>query len=332
MSLISINVSSCRWIYNTRDNQNQNSRVTPTVTPSRELNEKRLPSMTFREWHRSKPGMIANNMEKGYFYLETPGGKLVPFNEYEINEYPSDTRTNLSHSGKYQVETVRYNERTRSGGCCAIQEFDYMVNISEVENPYNITKIADANWKFYEWSPDDNFILFSVNEDLFLIDSRTKERIDVMPSSGLKRFEFTPDAKGLFLFEYRDNLTQLQYFDLAARKLETLFSGGESPVDMKVSTDSKKLGIFTAAVNNDAAPNKINHLRLFDVNSKASIGSYDLPGGELLLYKGWQSNGREFGFTVSGENYAHDMYSINVENGKISHWYPPEGETTGLYK
>jgi hypothetical protein len=71
---------------------------------------------------------------------------------------------------------------------------------------------------------------------------------------------------------------------------------------------------------------------LYDTKTKQRLKEYQLPRGDINPGNGWRADGNEFGFTAGGENYTYEVYSVNLDNGKSTLWYPPAGETTGLYK
>ena len=324
---------ACRWTLNANQTNGENNRQIALPTPEPELNAKRLPTMWFLAWHRSKPGMILKEGLHDKVYLASPGEKPAPFAEYDIPLYSDDGKSPRSHTGKYEVNTNKFNERSVTRGCCAIQEFDYEVIISEVGFPNNKTKLADENWKFEGWSPDDKFILFSDGgQKLFLIDVATKETISISSDRSLRRGVFTPDKKGLFIAAFSQGAYRIEYFDFATRQLTNILSPVEGWQEMNLSPDGGKLAIFSEVFRGKTTETVDNYMSLFDTASKAKIGEYALAKGGINSFSGWKPDGREFAFTVGGENYAQDVYTVNVETGKLTRWYPPEGETTGLYK
>ncbi len=307
--------------------------VQQTATPMRELNEKRVPAMSFRAWHRNKSGMILDKNVAEYYYISALGTAPAPFDEYEIKQYPDSSKSNCSHSGKYEITVNRFNEHTKNTSCCSIQEFDYEVVLSTVGFPTNKTKLADENWDFKEWSPDDKFILFSRASELFLIDAETKEKTTILSDKNLMRYAFARSGKALFLIDRSKDETRLEYFDIAAKQLTVILSPLDNEPGITISPDGGELALFSKIFTGNTTLTADNRLYLFDAETRAKIGDYVLPKGSIYPNDaGWQASGQEFGFTAEGENYTRDVYSVNIGDGKIRLWYPPTGETTGLYK
>jgi len=319
--------AACRF----GENTNQTP-VNNTATPARKLNGERLSAMDFRAWLRSAPGMILDKDGYESAYLAAPGAKPAPFNEYEIKRYPDNSKLARSHSGKFEVRVNSFNERTKQNACCAVQEFDYEVVVSEVTSRANKTKLSDENWNFKGWSPDDKFLLFSAAPEVFLIDAETGEKISIFSDKDMWRFAFERNGRGLFIIDRSDETTRLEYLDFAARQLTTMLAPLKSEPEISVSPDGKKLALFSKIFTGDTTLTADNFLYLFDAESKALIREYSLPKGVIYDYSGWRDDGREIGFTVWSENYARSVYSVSVEDGETTLWYPPAGETTGLYK
>lgn len=334
LALIVNSTLACRWIWNGNQTPGNANRQSVLPTPERELNEKRLPTMWFVAWHRSKPGMILKEGSYNKFYLASPGEKPAPFAEYDIALYADRPESMRSNSGKFEVNVNKINERVRNTWCCAIQEFDYEVVLSEVDSPNDKTKLADANWKFEDWSPDDKFILFSDGgQKLFLIDAATKETIPVFSDRSLMaQAVFTRDGKGLFVAVRKDDTNGVEYFDFATGQLTNILSPVEGLQKINLSPDGSKLAVFSQIFTGATSKTADNYMNLFDAASKVKIGEYTLAKGTLNNFSGWKPDGREFAFTVGNENFAQNVYSINIETGKLTRWYPPEGEATGLYK
>jgi len=335
LSLIVNASSACQWTLSGNQTPRNDNRQPVLPTPERELNEKRLPVMRFVEWHRSKPGMILKeDSDNKIYFLASPGEKTVPFAEYEIPQYRFSAHPTRSHSGKFEVNVNKINERVRNTWCCAIQEFDYEVILSEVENPNNKTKLADADWKFEDWSSDDKYILFSgVGQKLFLVDAATGEIIPIYSDrSIMAKPIFTRDGKGLFVGVRKDDGNGVEYFDFSTRQLTSILSPIEGLQKINLSPDGSKLAIFSQIFTGKTSDTAANYMSLFNSASKTKIGEFSLPRGTVNDYSGWKPDGREMAFTFGGENFAQDVYTINVETGKLTRWYPPEGETTGLYK
>ena len=324
--------NGCKYIFQSPP-ANINHAPSPAPTPSREYNEKRLPIMRFQSWHRSKPGMILTGDFNKTFYLAAPEQKPASFSEYKVELYGGRKNPARSNSGKYEVTIRKFNERVESSGCCAVQRFDYETILSEVDAPENRTKLADTNWEIKSWSPDDKFMLFSWGQELFLIEVETKEKTVIFPDRTARQFVFDHDSKGLFVMSFGKEW-RLEYFDIASKQLTDLFLSFHNGSEMRLSPDGKTLAFFAVVSSGTTTVTADNRLYLFDVQSKAQTKSTDLPKGEIYPPQDetWRADSRALSFDVGGENYTRDVYSFEIESGKLIRWYPPTGETTGLYK
>lgn len=303
--------------------------------PERELNPDRLPALYFRAWHRSKPGMILEEGVSGLRYLDAPGGKPVPFSEYEPEPLPLESDAQRSPSGRYEVSVNKINERIRSSGCCAIQEFDYEVVVTERGSPPRQTKLAsgpDAGWEIRGWTPDSRYALFSGEEKIFLVDPATRETIPVAPGQGVMRTAFAAGGRSLFIIRSAEPASRLERFDLATRRLTTVLTPAGDEAEMLVSPDGATLALWFRNVTGETTLTAENRIVLFRAADGARIAAFDLPRGNVTLRAGWRADGGAIGFTVGGDNYTQDVYSLDTRTGKVTLWYPPAGRTTGLYR
>lgn len=304
---------------------------TPVPTPARPYNEKRLLSLYFHSWHRSNSGMVMTDGMIKNFYLAKPAEKPQDFNEYPVdrNKFVVYQR---SHSGKYEVESVKKNERVESSGCCAIQVFDYDVILKDLENSANnviLLENARSGWSVKGWSPNDKFILFEGEESLFLFDPKTKEKKIIFRKHSNSKFIFNSDSNGIFLTSYDGKENLFEFYNIVDDQLKTIKPIGNDS-QMLLSPDGKTLGLILTTSD---GKNVSNQLHLFNTETIEQTNIFDLPGGVIRLgqEQPWKKDGGEIAFSVSGKDFAIDVYSINTNDGKLTHWYPPEGETTALY-
>lgn len=67
--------------------------------------------------------------------------------------------------------------------------------------------------------------------------------------------------------------------------------------------------------DNDTRPR--DRVVLFDTETGAKTGEFDLPKGHIYYARtGWRSGGPEIGFSVRGENYTGDVYSLNADTAR----------------
>lgn len=315
----------------------------PSPTPEPPLNPKRLTPLHFKAWHSSEPGMIVAELYDLH-HLEAPGSKPRPLGPERAtaSDY-ADAR--VSPSGKHQVEVNESVVGVRHTDCCAVQVFSYKVILSEVNSQENPTTLAEgdtARWDPKGWSPDGKYILFDGRLDdrfsgLFLVDADTKEKIPVLPSADrmIWRTGFAKNAKSLFVISLKGGGSYefaLERYDLGTKKMSTVTRLVGAEPEITFSPDGTRMALWFGTSTGTTTLVRANRVVLFDTESGAKTGEFELPRG-LIYYarSAWRGDGREIGFSVSGENYTTDVYSVNAESGKLTRWYPPEGQTTGLY-
>lgn len=207
----------------------------------------------------------------------------------------------------------------------------YLANPAQPQTAKMLMSLTGGGWGGFAWSPDDRKVLaleyLSANESyIHLIDTETGERKLLTPKTDAKisygGAEFAPDGKGFYTTtDAEGEFKRLAYFDLATMKPSYLTSNISWDVDgFEVSRDGRSL----AFVTNE---NGVSVLRVIDTATKKERRLPQLPVGIIGGIE-WHKNNRDLGFTLSSARSVGDVYSIDVESGKLERW--TMSETGGL--
>jgi len=177
--------------------------------------------------------------------------------------------------------------------------------------------------KAYDWSPDDKLIVycdFSSNtaSSLWLIQVASGKK--VLLSEQTVRPElydfpaFSKNGKGIYVVTDHDSdVRRLAYIDLASRKINYVRSPTEWDVEeFQQSPDGRTLAFIT---NEDG----ISRLHFFDVGAGVERSVPNLPVGVISDLK-WRNDSTEIAFNFKSSRTPNDVYSVNVETGKVELW------------
>jgi dipeptidyl aminopeptidase/acylaminoacyl peptidase len=208
----------------------------------------------------------------------------------------------------------------------------YIVDPAKPDTNKLLAENKGGGWSAVDWSSDDNRLLageyISINETyLWLIDAATGEKTPLTPRDSAEKAAYEPvgfskDGKGVYTMSDRGSeFMRLVYLDLATRQ-ETPLSG-DIPWDVesgKLSQDGKRL----AFVTNE---NGISRLHVLNTATKELAKLPQLPTGVLGRLQ-WHENNRDLGFVITSARSPADVYSLDVDSGKIERW--TTSETGGL--
>ncbi|HEX7289049.1 MAG TPA: prolyl oligopeptidase family serine peptidase [Candidatus Angelobacter sp.] len=195
-----------------------------------------------------------------------------------------------------------------------------------------LLQLEGGGWGASDWSGDNKKLLvlqeISANQSyIWLADTATGEKKLLTPKAGdvevaYNGATFSKDGKGFFTATDRDSEFQrLAYFDLATMKPEYLTSDIKWDVDdFELSEDGKTLAFVT---NEDG----ISKLYLMDTATRKHRPVAGIPAG-LIGGVRFHKNNRDLGFVLTAARSTSDVYSLNVNTGKIERW--TFSETGGL--
>jgi dipeptidyl aminopeptidase/acylaminoacyl peptidase len=211
------------------------------------------------------------------------------------------------------------------------------VDLWEIEpaNPKSdhlLTQLQGGGWQALDWSPDASKILaaeaISANETyLWIVDAKSGEKTLITPKGGAEKIaynsgRFSKDGKGIFVTTDKDSEFQrLAYVDLATKEHTYLASNIPWDIDeFDLSDDGKTIAFI---VNEDG----FGVLHLLDTNTRKEKSVPSLPKGVISGVQ-WHKNNRDLGFNVSSARSSSDVFSLDVQTGKVERW--TFSETGGL--
>jgi len=204
----------------------------------------------------------------------------------------------------------------------------WVMNPAEPKSDRLLVKLEGGGWDALDWSPDDKQILLqegiSINESYYwLVDTATGEKTALTARDAKEKIayggaRFSKDGKGIYLTTDKDSeFQQLEYMDLASKKLKVLSSG--IPWDVTkfdLSHDGKTIAFV---VNEDG----VGKLHLLDTASGKEKTVPKLPVG-LIEDVLWNRNGHDLGLVLESARAQADCYSLDVTTGKVERWTTSE--------
>ena len=266
------------------------------------------------------------------FSQDRGGGEFYQLYRYDLE----DGRITLLTDGKSRNTGGRWSESgkwlaytsTRRTG----KDNDlYIINPAQPGTDRLILELSGGGWSVQDWSPDDQKLLMmeyiSINEShLWLVDIAKGAKELITPKTSDKiaygQGAFAKDGKSVFLTTDKDSeCHRLARLDLLDRKMTFLTEALRWDVDeFELSPDGRMLAFIT---NEDG----VGVLHVVDTKKFAERRLPKLPLG-LISNLQWHENGNELGFNLNSAKSPLDVYSIDIDKGRISRW--TESETGGL--
>ncbi len=185
-----------------------------------------------------------------------------------------------------------------------------------------LTENQGGGWQVHDWSPDDRTLLategISINESyLWLVDVATGVQKKLDPPGGEKvayqAVGFSRDGKGVYVTTDKGGEFQrLAYLDIATGGLKFL---GNDPWDVEAAELSMNRDLLAYVVNE----NGLSTLRVLDLNTGKQRAVPKVPAGEISALK-WNENNRDLAFSLASAQSPSDVYSVDVQAGKLERW------------
>ncbi len=234
-----------------------------------------------------------------------------------------NTGAHFAHSGQW----VAFNSTRRNGNDLDL----WVVNPAKPSETRLVAELQGGGWEVLDWSPDDHKLLMlegiSVSESyLWLIDVATGERTSLTPKGGAKAAyqdgRFSKDGKGLYVTTDRDSeFLRLAYFDLQKHDYRYLTAHISWDVEgFDLSEDGRTIAFATNE-------NGLSNLRLLDTISEKEKPAPKLPVGVIGSFN-WHKNNRDLAITLITARNPADVYSLDVQTGKLERW--TASETGGM--
>jgi dipeptidyl aminopeptidase/acylaminoacyl peptidase len=209
----------------------------------------------------------------------------------------------------------------------------YLIDPTDPKSDRLLLEVKGGGWGTADWSPDDSKILLgefvSINESyLWLLDFGSGAKTLLTPKGGPEKIaygrgKFSKDGKGLYVTTDKDSeFRRLAYLDLGTKRHTFLTEHINWDVEeFELSPDGKTIA-FVA--NEDG----VGTLHLLDTaTGKEKPLLSKLPAGSVLGIQ-WHNNSKDLGFVLVSARSPTDVYSLDVETGKVDRW--TESETGGL--
>ncbi len=235
-----------------------------------------------------------------------------------------NTGWNWSNSGDRAV----YGSTRRTGSDVDF----YLINPSDPKSDRLLLQLEGGGWGVGDWSPDDRKLVLgefiSANETYaWLVDVESGEKTLLTPKGSDEKIayggaQFSKDGRGLYVTTDKDSeFRRLAYVDLATKEHTFLTDHIKWDVDsFELSPD----GGTIAFVTNEEGVSK---LRLLDTKTRKEKPAPKLPVG-IIGGVEWHDNGRDLGFVFTSARSPADVYSLDVQTGKVERW--TQSETGGL--
>jgi dipeptidyl aminopeptidase/acylaminoacyl peptidase len=235
-----------------------------------------------------------------------------------------NTGPEWSNDGRWVV----YGSTRRTG-----RDVDlWVVDPSDPSTDRMVVQLEGGGWSVSDWSPDDTALAVleyvSINESyVWLVDVASGERTLVTPKGGPERIayanvRFSSDGRGLYVTTDRaSEFRRLTYVDLATGHHRTLTP--QIDWDVEEFEPSPDGGTIAFVTNEDGT----SVLRLVETVSGRELSDPELPTGVISGLE-WQPSGGRLGFSISTAQSPSDVYSLDLESGRVDRW--TFSETGGL--
>ena len=267
------------------------------------------------------------------FSKDVGGGEFFQLYRYDVASGDATLLTdgksrNTDPVWSYTGDKIAYGSTRRTGNDVDF----YVVNPTDPKSDHLLTQLQGGGWSPLDWSPDGQKILalegISANESyVWLIDASNGEKTLLTPKGGNVKIaynggRFSKDGKGIYIATDKDSEFQrLAYIDLATKQHTYLTSDIPWDVDeFALSYDGRTI----AFVTNE---NGFGVLHLFDTRARKEKPVPSMPKG-VISGISWHKNSRDLGFNVSSARSSSDVYSLDVQSGKVERW--TFSETGGL--
>lgn len=267
------------------------------------------------------------------FSKDVGGGEFFQLYRYDVGSGDVTLLTdgksrNTDTVWSYAGDKIVYGSTRRTGDDVDLWE----VEPANPKSDHMLAQLQGGGWQALDWSPDGQKILvveyISANETyLWLMDSASGEKTLLTPKGGSVKIaygygRFSKDGKGIYVTTDKDSEFQrLAYVDLATKDHTYLTTNIPWDVDeFDLSYDGKTIAFVT---NEDG----FGVLHLLDTRTRKEKPLPVLPKG-VITGVSWHKNNRDLGFNVSSARSSSDVYSLDVQTGKVERW--TFSETGGL--
>jgi dipeptidyl aminopeptidase/acylaminoacyl peptidase len=224
-------------------------------------------------------------------------------------------------------DKIAYGSTRRDGNDVDV----WVMDPADPKTDHTLAKLEGGGWQAIDWSPDEQKILVlnevSAEESyLWLMDAKSGEKTLLTPKGSARVHygagQFNKDGKGIYVTTDKDSeFHRLAYIDLASKQHTYLSSSISWNVDEFDLSDNGKLLAFVT--NEDG----FGVLRVLDTSTRKERPVPALPKGVISAVR-WHKNSRDLGFDVASARSSSDVYSLDIQTGRVERW--TFSETGGL--
>jgi dipeptidyl aminopeptidase/acylaminoacyl peptidase len=259
------------------------------------------------------------------FMKDVGGGELFQLYLYDLKTGNARLLTdgksrNTGPHWSYQGDRIAYGSTKRTGNDVDI----WVVNASDPASARMVAPMEGGGWNVEDWSPDGKQLL-AINEIsaaesyLWLLDVASGKKELLTPKTGSEtafhsNARFAKDGKGVYMTSDEDSEFQrLVYLDLGSRKTTVITPSLQWDVEeLDISQD----GHWIAYESNEDGISKVHVL---DTKTGKAVQLPELPPGVISRIE-WRNGSDELAFSLSTESQPDDVYSIDVDSGKVERW------------
>jgi Tol biopolymer transport system component/dienelactone hydrolase len=223
-----------------------------------------------------------------------------------------------SHTGN----RIAYTSTRRTGKDTDI----YIEDPLDPQSEHMAAAVEGGGWQILDWSPDDRKLLLkeviSINESyLWTLSLSDGEKSLITPKGGPNKVyyanaRFRKDGAGIYVVSDRNSeFNQLAFLSLKTNDYTLLTRKFDWDVtEFDVSPDGSSLAVVT----NEAGFTVLHVLdALTGRESRWTSGPTAITG---VTGVGWHKNSTDLGFNQDSAKANTDVYSLNIETGKIDRW------------
>ena len=267
-----------------------------------------------------------NPQKGGYFVFskDVGGGEFYQLYRYDLGSGEVTLLTdgksrNLGMVWAHGGKSIAYASTRRDGNDVDI----WVMDPADPKSDHMLAKLDGGGWQPLDWSPDGRKILaideVSAEESsLWLMDANSGEKTLLTAKGDVKVSysggKFSRDGKGIYVTTDKDSeFHRLAYIDLATQQASYLTSDIHWDAAEFDLSDNGQMIAF--ATNEDG----FGVLHLLDTATRKEKSLPKLPAG-IISGVAWNKNNRDLGFNLTSARASSDVYSLDVETGKVDRW------------
>jgi dipeptidyl aminopeptidase/acylaminoacyl peptidase len=280
-------------------------------------------------------GVAHFNPAKGdsfVFMKDVGGGEFFQFYRYDsgsgdITLLTDGKSRNFSLVWAHAGDKIAYGSTRRDGNDVDI----WVMDPADPKTDHMLANLEGGGWSPLDWSRDGEKLLVlnevSAEESyLWLMDGKSGEKTLLTPKGSANVHyaggQFSSDGKGIYVTTDKDSeFHRLVYIDLSSK--QHTYLSGNIPWDVD-EFDLSDNGKMIAFVTNEDG---FGVLHLLDIASRKEKRVPELPKG-IVSGVTWHKNNRDLAFDLSSARSSSDVYSLDVQTGKVERW--TFSETGGL--